>query len=392
MREKVRLSDLTVLFICLSEDWGTSERRCIADAGYFRNIGGHAFVLCRDKSLVDMEAQKESIPRLHFQSDLTTWRGKLNFYFQIQHILQKQQVDIIHSYNYDSLLPLGMILKGMPESPMIFTFNENIPPIRKNKLLDRWFVSRTDSILTFTGNIKDLAIESFPVSQRKIHITGAGIEFPSKLQRAQHPEEKKKIMTFIPRTIEDLKHIRLFVDSLHPLFHYVEGIGFKQKLLFTFLTDISWYEHPIYDSLKRMILERHLEMHISFETRPLKSSSFLDCDVFVGLPHDELFSDCDVYALATQTPVLLPRTSTRQQIVKQGKFGETYHPEDGRELKDKLIQILTHYPKYLEELNGVELELQEQHHFEKYAESLFGYYEKLYTQRLRYTQKQKKTA
>lgn len=391
MREKIRLSDLSVLYICLSDEWGTSERRCISDASYFRNIGGSSFLLCREKSLVDQQAKKEDIPRLHFQPELTGWRSKLNFYFQIQHILQKQQVDIIHSFNYESLLPLGMILKGMPHVPMVFTYNENIP-WKKNSLLDRWFISRTDSVFTFSPNIRELAIETFPISPRKIHVTGAGIDFPAKMIRALHGAEKKKIMTFIPRTMDDLKFLRQFVDSLNPLFHSLKGLHFNQQLLFTFLTDIPWYDHPIYDGIKRMILERHLEMHISFETRPLASTSFQDCDIFVGLPQQELFSDSDLYALATQTPVLLPRTSTRQQITKQGKFGETYHPEDGRELKDKMIKILTNYPKYLEELNGVELELQEQHHFEKYAESLYAHYEKLYTQRLRYSQKQRKLA
>lgn len=391
MRERVRLSDLTILYVCLSDEWGTIERRCIADASYFRNIGGASFILCHEKSLVDREAEKEDIPRLYFQNDLNGWRPKLNFYFQIQHILQKQQVDIIHSYNYDSLLPLGMILKGMPHIPMVFTFNESIP-WKKNSLLDRWFISRTDSIFTFSPNIRELAAETFPVNSRKIHVTGAGIDFPAKIIRSVHAAEKRKIMTFIPRTEDDLKNLRLFVDSIPPLLHHLSELGFKQKLIFTFLTDISWYTHPIYDGLKRMILERHLEMHISFETRPLASTSFQDCDIFVGLPMHELFSDQDLYALVTQTPVLLPRTSTRQHLVKQGKFGETYHPEDGRELRDKMIKILTNYPNYLEELNGVELELQEQHHFERYAEELYAHYEKLYTQRLRYTQKQKKLA
>lgn len=391
MREKIRLSDLSVLYICLSDGWGTVERRCIADASYFRNIGGASFILCHEKSLIDQEAQKEDIPRLFFPSDLKTWRSKVNFYFQLQHILQKQQVDIIHSYNYESLLPLGMLLKGLPHIPMVFTFNENIP-WKKNSLLNRWFVSRTDSIFTFSPNIRELAVETFPVSSRKIHVTGAGIDFPAKIIRSAHPEEKKKIMTFIPRTEDELKNLRLFVDSIPPLMHSLESIGFKQNLIFTFLSDVSWYTHPIYDGLKRMILERHLEMFISFETRPLSSASFQDCDIFVGLPLHELFTDSDLYALATQTPVLLPRTSTRQQITKQGKFGETYHPEDGRELKDKMLKILTNYPDYLEELNGVELELQEQHHFEKYAEELYAHYEKLYMQRLRYSQKQKKLA
>ena len=391
MREKIRLADLSVLYICISDAWSSAERRCISDASYFRNIGGTAFILCHEKSLVDRESEKEDIPRLYFSGDLTKWRSKLNFYFQIQNILQKQQIDIIHSYNYESLLPLGLILKGMPQIPMIFTFNENIP-WKKSSFIDRYLLSRTDSIFTFSPNIRELAIETFPISSRKIHVTGAGIDFPAKILRSQHPDEVKKIMTFIPRTEDDLRCIRLFVDAIPPLLHSLDVFGIKQKTIFTFLTDISWYTHPIYDGIKRMILERHLEMHISFETRPLSSMSFQDCDIFVGLPQLELFSDLDLYALVTQTPVLLPRTSTRQQVVKQGKFGETYHPEDGRELKDKMLKILLNYPNYLDELIGVELELQEQHHFEKYAEELYAHYEKLYTQRLRYTQKQKRLA
>jgi glycosyltransferase involved in cell wall biosynthesis len=391
MREKVRLSDLSILYICLSEEWGTIERRCLSDASFFRNIGGAAFILCREKSLLDQEAEKEDIPRLYFKDNLENLRGKLNFYFQIQHILEGQQVDIIHSYVYESLIPLGMLLKGMPQIPMVFTFNENIP-WKKNSLLDKWFIGRTDSIFTFSPNIQEVAAETFPVNPRKIHVTGAGIDFPAKIVRSVHMAERKKIMTFIPRTEDDLKNLRLFVDTLPPLFHTLGSNGFKEQLIFSFLTDISWYNHPIYESLKRMILERHLEMYITFETRPLLSSSFQDCDVFVGLPLTELFTDQDLYALVTQTPVLLPRTSTRQHLVKQGKFGETYHPDDGRELKDKLAKILLNYENYLEELNGVELELQEQHHFEKYAEELYAHYEKLYTQRLRYSQKQKRLA
>jgi glycosyltransferase involved in cell wall biosynthesis len=391
MREKLRLSDLSVLYVCLSEEWGTIERRCISDASYFRNIGGLSFILCHEKSLIDKEAEREVIPRIYFPTDLSTWRSKLNFYFQIQLILQKQQIDLIHSYNYACLMPLGMILKGTPQIPMVFTFNENIQ-WKKTSFFDKWFVSRTDSIFTFSPNIRDLAIEFFPVNARKVHVTGAGLDFPSRINRSHHPETKKKILTFVPRTEDDLKTLRLFVDAIPPLLYHLEQIGFREQLIFTFLTDISWYDHPIYDSLKSMILERHLEMNISFETRSLSSASFQDCDVFVGLPMNELFSDLDLYALVTQTPVLLPRTSTRQQVVKQGKFGETYHPEDGRELRDKLIKILTNYPTYLEELNGVELELQEQHHFERYSEELYAHYEKLYTQRLRYTQKKKKLA
>jgi hypothetical protein len=391
MREKLRLSDLNVLYICLSDNWSTIERRCIADASYFRNIGGSAFIMCREKTLLDKEAEKEDIPRLYFPSLPVSWKNKMNFYFHLQQLLQKQQVDIIHSYNYESLLLTGMVLKGLPQIPLIFTFNE-AQSWKATSFFDKWFLSRTDAIFTFSSNIKDLASETFPVNPRKVHVLGAGIDFPAKIQRKQHPDDKKKIMVFIPRTEMKLETIKILVDAISPLLHYLNQQNYHQRLIFTFVTDIPWYDHPIYDALKRMILERHLEMHISFESKPLDSNSFQDCDILVGLPMGELFSDLDLYALVTQTPVLLPRTSTRQLMVKQGKFGETYHPEDGRELRGKLSKILLNYQVYLEELQGVELELQDLHHFEKYAEELYAHYEKLYSQRLRYTQKKKKLA
>jgi glycosyltransferase involved in cell wall biosynthesis len=391
MREKLRLSDLSIIYVCLSDDWSTLERRCLSDATYFRNIGGTSIILCHEKSILDREAEKESIPRIYFSADLSTWRSKLNLYFQLQLIFQKQQIDIVHSYNYEALIPLGMILKGSPQIPLIYTFNENIE-WKRTSFIERFFVSRTDCIFTFSPNIRELAIESFPINPRKVHVTGAGLDFPVKIKRTIHPQDKKKMVTFISRACNDLTPMRRLVDSIPSILNQLNNLGFEQKLIFTFLTDISWYTHPLYEPLKRMILERHLEMFISFESRPLSCASFQDCDLFMGLPLKELFTDCDLLALITQTPVLVPRTSTRQLAIKQGKFGETYHPEDAREFKDKLVKILVNYSRYLDELKGIEVELQEQHHFERYAEELYAHYEKLHVQRLRYTQKKKKLA
>jgi glycosyltransferase involved in cell wall biosynthesis len=391
MREKIRLSDLSVLYVCLSDYWGTTEKRCILDATYFRNIGGSPFILCYENSPIDSEAESEDLPRLFFQHPLSRFRSKLNFYFQIQHILERQQIDLIHSYNVESLVPLGMVLRRIDQIPLLLTFNEEIE-IKKMNFFDRWFMRRVDSVFTFSSLIREVAIQTFPIHARKIHVTGAGVDFPAKITRSLHLSAKRKVVTFISRTEDDLKHIRTLVDMIQPLLHKLKSLGYSQELIFTFLTDISWYNHPLYEGLKRMILERHLEMYFSFESRPLASSSFQDCDIFIGLPHHELFSEHDLFALITQTPVLLPRTSTRQHLVKQGKFGETYYPGDGRELKDKLIHILINYSSYLEELTGVETELQELHHFEKYAQELYAYYEKLYSQRIRYSQKQKRLA
>jgi glycosyltransferase involved in cell wall biosynthesis len=389
MREKLRLSDLNILYICLSSDWGTLERRCLADASYFRNIGGSAFIVCQEKSILDVEAEKEDLPRLHFSGDLRTWRSKLNFYLLLQQIMLKQQFDIIHSYNYDSLLPLGMVLKRQSHIPLIFTFNENVD-WKKNSILDRLFLARTDLVLTFSPNIKDLAAEVLPLSYRKINVIGLGVEFQHKHSQRKANQEKKKILVTIPRKITDLETIKLLMDSINPLRHQMDQLKLGQDVIFTLLSDINWLVHPDYETLKRMVLERGLEMMIRFENKPLTPVTFFDYDLVLGLPVDELFSDQDLLALSTETPVLLPRTSTRQQMVLQGRIGETYFPEDSRELKDKILKILMKYHDYQRELASIAPSLRDQHHFERYAEDLYQNYEKLYSQRLRYSQKKKR--
>jgi glycosyltransferase involved in cell wall biosynthesis len=389
MREKLRLSDLNVLYICLSDEWNTIERRCLADACYFRNIGGSAFILCQEKTILDKEAEKEALPRIYFSSDLLSWRGYFNFYFQVYHILQREQIDIIHTYNFQTLLPIGFALRGIPRIPLIFTFNENFS-INKRLFMDKLFLSRTDAVFTFSSTIRELALEVLPLNQRKIYVTGAGIESPLKTTRRNNNQEIKKILIFIGRKEKELRYVKLFVDSVLPLLYQLNISAAAKKLSFILATDISWLDHPLYDQLKRMVLERHLELFFRFETRAVSSSSFLDCDIFLGLPIKELFTDLDFYALAGQVPVLLPRTSPRQQVVKQGEFGETYHPDDGRELKDKIIQLLKGGTTYLDHLESAEAVIRDSHHFDHYSETLYFHYEKLYSQRLRYSQKKKK--
>lgn len=389
MRERVRLSDLNILYICLSNEWGTTERKCLTDAIYFRNIGGGAFILCREKSLIDLEAESEAIPRLYFKDDLDLWKSVFNFYFQIQQIMQKKQIDIIHTYNHQTLLPLGIILRSITHIPLIYTFNEPIPR-SKNRFIERWFVSRTDSVLTFSQNIVELAKENLPIAERKIKVMGVGIDFPNITKRTGEKGDKRKVGVFVSRTEMDLTYLKKFIKSIYPTLLSLEEHKFKPQVIFTFMTDISWYNHTLFESLKGMILERQLEMNIAFETRPLKAQSFVDCDLYVGLPEKELCSDEDYYALATQTPILVPRTASRHSLVRQGRFGDTYHPSDVRELKDKMLKILLNADRYQVELQGIEERLEATHHFEQYSEDLYSHYEKLFSQRIRYSQKKKK--
>ncbi|MFY7992029.1 MAG: glycosyltransferase family 4 protein [Bacteriovoracaceae bacterium] len=389
MRERIRLSDLNILYICLSLEWGTTERRCLSDAVYFRNTGGAAFILCRQNSLIDKEAEKEDIPRLYFPTSLNQFRQSLNFYFQVEQILKKHQFDVIHTYSVETVIPLGAALRSSTHIPLILTFNENVP-LKKKLFIEKFFLKRLDSVFTFSSHIQDLAHEAFPISIRKIHTLGLGLEamvvekMPSELVQV-------KLGMFVDRTTT-MRLMQGFAECIPGILQLFHDKMPDFKLVFTFISDRNWFDHPLYNPMKRMYLERGLENHISFETKSLRPQSFRDIHLYIGLPHQELLSDIDVLALLGQTPVLLPRTSSRQLLTSGGKIGETYYPGDGRELKEKTLKIFANYEYYMDQLMALAPDLMDFHSADRYSEAIYSQYERLYAQRLRYSQVRRKLA
>ena len=53
-----------------------------------------------------------------------------------------------------------------------------------------------------------------------------------------------------------------------------------------------------------------------------------------------------------EKPVIVPRTASRQRLIeKYNSIGETYHFEDARELKDKIVKILLNEQVYVNHLD-----------------------------------------
>jgi len=387
MRDRVQLTDLTVLSICLSNRWGTLERRCLSDSVYFRNIGGNAFILCLKESILDKEARKQDIPRLYFEHEVLTFKGMINFYFHLQNILLKREIDIIHSYSFSTLKPLAMALNRQAQIPLVYTFNEKIN-LKNLNWIEKWLIGRTDLILTPTEILKDFACEIFPLNQRRINVTGAGVDLNS-IEKKKEDNSRMNVSLFVPRHLVEMSSLQFFIECITTIKQYFEIEKNTQFPYFSLVTDIPWYEHALYDSIKRMILERHLEMDVSFQSRPLGINTFKDAKIFIGLARNEIFVDEDLYALAAGIPLLLPRTLSRHTLVNLGKYGESYHPDDVREFRTKFLTIFNSLEKYHDELSVIEKSLKETHHFETYLDQLYQHYERLYNQRLRITQKKR---
>ena len=102
MRERLRLSDLNVLFICLDSGHGTTGHRVLADVVTFRNLGGNPLLVCLKDSVLDTEAERQDIRRHHLESD-SLWSVSLVLWRLIKDLVKNQQLDLVHCYSYSAI-------------------------------------------------------------------------------------------------------------------------------------------------------------------------------------------------------------------------------------------------------------------------------------------------
>lgn len=380
MRERLRLSDLHILFVCLDSHHGPLSRRALVDASTFRNTGGNAMIVCPPGSPLDRAAELQDIPRYPLEAT-SDWRSLWRLYQLTKHLVRKDRLDIVHCYSYRPLVALGAALKRSTKVPLIYTSNENI----SEAYLSFWHdysITRVDQVLTFASTLGDSAAEVLPLGPRKVLTLGAGVDFPKLRGKERAAREGWRICTYLPVDEDNTDRVIPLLQALPAVAHEIQ-----KPVILELLTEGSWYEHPLYAALKHVILERGLEHRVAFGTIPWSSGGALGQNLFVGLASDHPFDDIELQAMLQEVPVLLPRTAARTQMLQGHALGLTYFPRDVREMKAKILEVLAKNERFKIELGQWHSTLVEQHGHETYTEELFHLYERLVLQRLRFALK-----
>lgn len=379
MRERLRLSDLYILFVCLDSHHGPLSRRALSDASTFRNTGGNALIVCPPGSPLDRSAELQDLPRYPLETPVD-WRSLWRLFQLTRQLVRKGRLDLVHCYSYKPLLALGAALKRENKIPLIYTCNEDISSLYLSFWHD-YGLTRVDQVLTFTPTIADLVDEVLPIGVHKVSSLGAGVEVP----RSRHERTSKdgwRLCAYLPVDEKDM-------DRVMPLFQALPAVAHElpRPVILDLVTEGSWYEHPLYAALKHVVLERGLEHKIAFSTRPWSAGGGQGADLFVGLGTVDPFDDVELQAVLQKIPALLPRTSARTQLLQSGALGLTYLAGDVREMKAKILEVLARNDRFKQELAQVHGGLIEQHGHETYTEEQFQVYERLVLQRLRFALK-----
>lgn len=380
MRERLRLSDLHILFVCLDSHHGPLSRRTLIDASTFRNTGGNAMIVCPPGSPLDRAAELQDIPRYPLEAPVD-WRALWRLFQLTRHLIKKDRLDLVHCYSYRPLMALGAALKRVVKIPLVFTSNENIDEAYLSFWHD-YSITRVDQVLTFSSALSDTAAEVLPLGAHKVLTLGAGVDFPRPRGKERPPREGWRLCTFLPVDETNLDRILPLMQALPAVAHELQ-----KTVVLELLTEGSWYEHPLYAALKHVILERGLEHKVAFGPTSWSAGGGLGHHLFIGLASIDPFDDVELQAMLQQIPVLLPRTAARAQMLQGNALGLTYYPTDVREMKAKILEVLVKNERFKQELAQWHDTLIEQHGHEQYTEELFSAYERLVLQRLRFALK-----
>lgn len=379
MRERVLFSDLSTLYICPSNKWGTLERKALNDCLIQRDFGGNPVLFCLKDSKLDLEATKWDIKTIYYSGQKVRPVFDFRYLLNLKQTLKTNNFDVIHCYSLDYIWEVCFLLLTKPHIPLLFTFNNYLNDTYKN-YFQRWLFKRVDQVLVFSQTMKETVQETLPVSNRKIKISGNGVESFKKIPKEQ---SKIKDINCIVSALEDIDQVKTLIYAIKSLRIHLDELDIDLKLNIFSLTPIEKFE--TYESITQLVHDNHLADIIHFQKIKEDIEAFHQADVFVGTAFNEPFNDYEMMAVLAKVPVLLPRTASRQSLLNRYKWtGESYYYSDSREVKSKLLKILTNDQVYLNELSDQHQSFKDNHGIDSYITRLCGFYERNYSKRIKY--------
>ncbi len=383
MREKISLKDFNVLLICQSNKWATIERRALADSVFLRDSGGNPTLLCIKGSQLDVEAEKEDIPRVYLGNSKEKSIFDIRLYFEFNSLLKNTDYEIVHTYSFYSTLMCAFILKTSVETPLFFTLNQ-IVKFTSFKFMRSFILNRVDSIFTLSEQVQEYARESLEVNPIKVKNLGLGLD----VLKTSKSGAEEKILGCVINNIAELKRLKYVVKVFRVLKNYSQ-IEIPPMKLFLFLGPRIYQK----DKAKKILKELEYEFYegdIFLYNLESRLDEVKKVDIVLGLSFDEPVNDYEIMALINGKPVLLPRTAARQSLLfKYRWIGESYFEGDIREAKTKIEKILMNFSIYTSALKEFSTEIVDTHGIDRYAELFERYYVQQYVKRQRLLSKKK---
>ena len=379
-----------ILYICPSHKWGARERMVIRDCLITKEIGHNAFIYCLKDSLLDIKAKELLIDRIHHQGKIRT---KFFRWYKLRSLTQyihRLNISIVHCYSLNFLWPTSLYLRRKPACVLVFTFNYKIKKIYKNF----WFrplVARLDVAFLPIKETFEEVRGHLDIPLRKVQFCGLGLSLNEKKSRDREifSESEVKSNWLIGACVGG--HEKKF-SHLIPLLRMVKSINSRtrsgKKVKLILLSEKKWNKSLIFPELRSFVNTQELASDVAFENPSNLLDYLVEMDMWVSLPVEEFVEDYPLIALFNNIPVLSPRTSAFQEVLREyGEVGESYKIGDAREMRTKCEKILSKRSSYVNNIKKSADSLRHYFGATSYKNQVLNVYERALNKRKRYSDK-----
>jgi hypothetical protein len=335
MRERFIISDLCTLHLCPSQRWGTLEKKALTDCLFLRDSGANPIIFCIQGSVLDKEAEKEDIPRIHYSGKKNITGFELNYFFELKKIIDDKEVDLIHCYHLPSLWLVCGLLNRNPLIPLVLT-TDSVPTKRIQGFVYKWLARRIDSLVCFSASDKDYLPNVIPIPRRKMRYFGMGIDMSDfQLSPTTH---KRIIGCYIDRGLTDMKLLKNFLLNIER----IQEIATERQIDigFHFFFQDGAQDTDAFNQVEEYIKEKQASEFVHIAVTKSFLSTLNKINIYISLDNRSSITYEEMMGMIGQKLVLMPRTASRTDLVSSfGRVAQTYSVDNAREMKVKFTKV-----------------------------------------------------
>jgi len=265
--------------------------------------------------------------------------GYVNPFFSIKakKLIREKEIEVIHLHRSQDLTLFAAI-----NIPKVLTLQIQ-SSLSKLDLWHRWIYSRIDRILTITHLMRNLAIQSLPISADKVYALHYGIAADELYAQRGDPQESRRrlgiatdafVIGLIGR-LEESKGQKALLEAFSQIYQ-----RFPQARLL-FVGDPP-PEHSGYDQkLRELAQELDIADRVHFvgfqiQTAPI----FAALDLFVLASKQEAFGLVLLEAMAQGVPIIATRAGGVPEVIQDGVNGLLVKSGDAAELAGAMARLM----------------------------------------------------
>ncbi len=380
-----------IILICPSEYWSTIERTALRDGKILTSEGHQVFYYLLQDSHLDLKVKSYGMKAFYHQGRMSTSLLQWTRLRSIPTIIEQNEIEIVQCYDLHMLWPISFFLRKKSLVPLIFSHNVEIQKVYHN-FWYRPLIARIDMTLLPNKEMIEGVVGSLRIPAHKIDFCGLGVG-----EERLYEEETNQPTSghFLENFNEDWLlgcYVGAHEDNieyLKPLFQALAVLREQRPndrgVKLVLISDKAWDQHLLTTEIGNYLVDTGLDQDVLFESKTpvIKVQRWMD--LWIGLRSFEAIEDYTVTSLLGGIPVVMTRSTASIELLRQyPKIAETYKRNDSRELRCKIMDLMSNFKDSQKALKMAYSDLVKQFGVTTYKEQLLHVYDKSVEKRSRF--------